>query len=216
MIDEAAVRLLPSSDVFVLGMGWLFSLHGFTFFVFCGLGAWTGSYEIYRSLDNAPITITAHELGPATTGRNVKILGAIEADKQIVGQRKHTADPFTLTLLRDSGNAVVIYTPGLLPDEALKRPRERWYEGELIRLDGIEDRIDGKRIPVRSMFLNLGIDLPKGAFVVADSVIPTFRWWYVLVMGMCVSGLVYIIYRLLWTVVFLGNRDALFRHLSRR
>ena len=104
----------------------------------------------------------------------------------------------------------------MIPDQALSHPIERWYEGELTVLDGVEDRIDRNRIPVRSLFRDIAIELPPSAFVVADSVIPTFRWWYVLILGMCVLGLGYIVYRLLWAVVFLGNRDALFRYLSRR
>lgn len=214
-IDPQALQAVPGLDVVVLGLGWLFSLRGFCFLAFCCVGVWTGAHEIHRSLNNHPIEITGGDLRSATSGRNVKIRGIIEAGVQITGQRRYSKEPFTLTVLRDPPHTVVIYTPSLLPDKALMQPVERWFEGELTPLNGIEDRIDGNRIPVRSRFRDFSIELTPGAFVVADSVIPQFHWWYVVIFGLCLFGLVYIGYRVLWTIVFLGNRDALYRYLTR-
>ena len=108
----------------------------------------------------------------------------------------------------------MIYTPSLLPDKALAEPVERWFEGELTRLDGIGDRIDRNRIPVRSLFRDLSIELKPAAFVVADSVIPVFHWWYLAIFALCLLGLSYIGHRLLRTILFIGDRDALYRHLA--
>lgn len=214
-IDSEAALAIPGSDIFAIGLGWLLSLHGFVFLVFCTVGFATGLNEIYRSVNNSPIEITASDLCGATTGRNVKIFGSIDSSKSVIGKRGYGSESFTLTAMKSDGNNVIIYTPSLIPDSVKLNPIDRWYEGELTVLEHGSGKIDGATVPVRSLFIDIKAKVSDSSLVIADSVIPTFRWWYLLVTGLCFLGLLYILYRLISSVLFVLNRDAALKYLFR-
>jgi len=215
-IDPDAVHLLPGSDVFAISLGWLLSLRGFVFLVFCTLGVTDGIPMISHGLNNAPIEIENGALHGAVTGCNVRIRGTIDAQHLMVGKRRLGTREYALAPLQGAQGAVIIFFPERLPDALTAKPVERWFEGELTVLSHGSGEIDTDKIGVKSLFYNSGVAVTDGAFVIADSIIPEFRWWYLLLTGSCLAGLAYIAYRVAWALVFVRDRGALLRYLVRR
>jgi hypothetical protein len=163
---------------------------------------------------NDPIEINVSNTETVGTGYNVKYFGKINGAISVVGKRKYTSEPFTLTAINESNN-IIIYTPSLLPDNALNNPVSRWYEGEITHLDHGTGKINGNTIPVKSLFRDISVDVPDNALVIADSIVPTFKWYYVVILSLCALGLLYIFFRLLRSAIFVINRKAAARYIFR-
>jgi len=170
-VDESVLNLMKPGEIIAVTMGWLWSVHGFLIIGMCFVGIGVAPREIYRGIDNAPITVNMESVTAASSGRNVRIFGRIVPGESF--SAKSWKREYSISVLADSGRRVLVYPRGVLTTQESSAPSERWFEGEPRKLSAHSNaKIDASDISVKAKMA--GIDIPDEISVIADAVIPHF------------------------------------------
>lgn len=191
-IDPEAAKLLSDGDVFVISMGWLWSLKGFAFLAFCAIGLYTGLGMLDRYLHRQPVPVGGfRDLATINEGRVVVIKGALVKGELAEFEAKGLSRQLTLGVLEGGGRTVVVAFDGVLSKAEKERPVAQEFSGMLMKVADREQELHGTKVDVRRAFAALGLAIPAEAVVVANNQVPEFRLWHLAFTVLCLAGCAY-------------------------
>lgn len=216
-IDADAAKLLSDGDVFVISMGWLWSLRGFAFLTFCTIGLYTGLDMFDRYLHRQPVSVDGfRELAGISEGRVVAIKGALAkgelAEFETIGKHRQ----ITLGVLDGSERSVVLAFDGALSNAEKERPLVQEITGMLMKVGTREQELHGTKVDIRRSFAALGVTIPDGALVIAHHQVPEFRLWHLIINLLCLAGCAYVVRRTMRAWRHRGDRELFYQEVLAR
>ncbi|GDY13478.1 hypothetical protein LBMAG53_23560 [Planctomycetota bacterium] len=206
--------VITKYDIWVMVMGWLWTFYGVILTLVCLAGLVMMPRMIVKAINNQPRTVDQTSIFTLEAGDVARMSGTIIGNKVIDFETRILKTEYSLALVENTGNRVVIFQKGLLSKQEKTTPLPREYVGELHFTNSGSLRIHKHTIDVVRQFRQMDLDIPDRLAVIAVDDIPQLSVIHIIMFLLCALGVGYVAYKVKTAIFYMRHEKLFVEHLA--